>query len=235
MNIRKKILGVVGLCIFLGVIVSISFIFIKRFGPMIESPDKVREIIGGYGVWAYLIYFLFYIFQIFFAPVPGQVLNVASGMLFGPFRGFLVSWGSVIAGGFLAMLVSRCLGKKILYWFLEEKALGFERELTRRGLAMIIFLAIFPNPIGDGLYYLAGLTAIPLKFLIGIIALCRIPGIAAYVFLGDRILKAGVKGGVIAGIGFLLAVVLYFLFKDKFERFFERMGTELLNLNLPSK
>ncbi len=149
MKIGKKILGVVSLCIFLGVIISISMIFIKKFGTVIESPVEIRKIIAGYGVWAYLIYFLIYIFQIFFAPVPGQVLNVASGMLFGPVRGFLVSWSSVIVGGFLAMLVSRYLGKKILQWFLEEKALGFERELTRRGLPMILFLAIFPNPIGD--------------------------------------------------------------------------------------
>lgn len=227
----KTIVGILSIVIFLAFIILISLLFMKKFGSIIDDPIRLRQAIGEYGIVAYAIYFLLYIFQIFFAPVPGQVLNVASGMLFGTFRGFLVSWLAVILGGFLAMLFSRYLGKRLLKWFLEEKALNFEEVITRRGLSLIIFLAIFPNPIGDGLFYLAGLTSIPLKILIFIIAICRIPGILIYVIAGNKIMSAGIKGWIIGGIGFLLALLLYYFFRRNIELVFEKYMKRISVLN----
>ncbi len=219
---RRQIFGVISILLILVIIILVSIIFVSNFKSIINDPVAVRESIQGYGMMAYLVYFLLYIFQIFFAPIPGQVLNIVSGMLFGPLKGFLISWFAVITGGFLAMLVSRFFGKKILHLFLEERALGFEKEITRRGLPLILFLALFPNPIGDGLFYLAGLTTISLKVLIFIIALCRIPGILIYVIAGDKVMSSGFKGWIIGGIGFILAIALYFIYRRKFERLFDR-------------
>ncbi len=218
----KKILGIAGIFLFVVVIGVVSIIFVRNFGSIMENPKNLRDAIGDYGFVSFLIYLLLYIFQIFFAPVPGQVLNIVSGMLFGTFQGFLISWFSVIIGGFLAMLFARWFGKKILHWFLEEKAMRFENEITQRGLPLILFLALFPNPIGDGLFYLAGLTNIPIRILTFLIALCRIPGILIYVIAGDKIISAGAKGWIIGSIGFVVAIVLYLIFKKKFESVFEK-------------
>lgn len=219
---RKKIFGFLGTIGFFVIIFAASIIFIRNFNFIINDPTAVRGVIQRYGLTAYFIYFLFYVFQIFFAPVPGQVLNVASGMLFGPLKGFLISWVAVMTGGLLAMLVSRFWGKKILCLFLEERAANFETTITRRGLPLILFLALFPNPVGDGIFYLAGLTNIPIWILSGLIGLCRIPGILIYVFMGDRVISSGLKGWVIGGIGFMIAIVLYFIFRKRLERVFEK-------------
>ncbi len=225
----KRFLGFSGTIIFFAIIVSVSIIFVKNFNFIINDPAAVRDAIQRYGLVAYLMYFLLYIFQIFFAPIPGQVLNVTSGMLFGPFKGFLVSWLAVLIGGYLAMFVGRFLGRKILYLFAAEKAMHFEQMITNKGLPLILFLAIFPNPIGDGLFYLAGLTMIPLRVLIILIGLCRIPGILVYVIAGDRIMAMGIKGWVIGGFGFMIALILYFLLRKKMEKFFEKY---IKNFNL---
>jgi uncharacterized membrane protein YdjX (TVP38/TMEM64 family) len=218
---RKQILGVISTLVIIAVIILISIIFVSNFKSIINDPVVVRETIQRYGIMAYLVYFLLYIFQIFFAPIPGQILNIVSGMLFGAFKGFLISWLAVIIGGSLAMLVSRFFGKRIINLFLEENAINFEREITRRGLPLILFLALFPNPVGDGLFYLAGLTTLPLKILIFVIALCRIPGILIYVIAGDKTLSLGLKGWLIGGLGSLLAIIFYLIFNRKIERLFE--------------
>ncbi|MEO0123219.1 MAG: VTT domain-containing protein [candidate division WOR-3 bacterium] len=218
----KRFLGFCGTIVFFTIIVLVSIIFVKNFNFIVNDPEAVRDAIQRYGLVSYFIYFLLYIFQIFFAPIPGQVLNIASGMLFGPLKGFLVSWLAVIVGGFLAMLVARVFGKKILYLFAEEGTSRLEQMITKKGLPLVLFLAIFPNPIGDGLFYLAGLTMIPLKVLIVIIGFCRIPGILIYVVAGDRIMAMGIKGWVMGGVGFLIALILYFLLRKKVEEFFEK-------------
>jgi uncharacterized membrane protein YdjX (TVP38/TMEM64 family) len=218
----RKIAGLIGVAVFMLFVLFFSLFFVRKFSALMEDPAGVRQSIAAYGSVAYLVYSLLYIFQIFFAPVPGQVLNVASGMLFGAWRGFLLSWAAGATGGFLALVVSRYLGRSVLYWFLEEKAAGFEKEVSRRGLPLIAFLALFPNPIGDGLFYLAGLTGIPLKVLVPMIAFLRVPGILIYVVAGDRIMMSGGRGWIIGSVGFLAAIVLYVVCGKKLEKIFEK-------------
>lgn len=218
----KRAIGIVGLLVLVGFILVVSYIFVNRFGEITENPQRIREIVRGYGVWGYLFFALLNIFQIIFAPVPGNVVTVSSGMLFGFFRGIVITWISVIIGGSFVLSVSRGFGRRMLEYLLDEKAQKFENLITRKGVSFILLLSIFPNPIGDGLFYLAGLTTIPLKILIPLIALGRLPGIILAVFLGDRLLTAGLAGWIVAGLGFVTIVALYLIFGKKIERIFER-------------
>ncbi len=222
-SILKRLIGIAGVVIFIAFLSIVSFLFIKNFGGLVENPQHIREVVTDYGISGYLVFALINIFQILFAPIPGQVMTLSSGILFGIVGGIVVTWVSVMIGGTIAMSVSRLLGRKILDYLLDEKAKGFERKITKRGLPFIMFLAIFPNPIGDGLFYLAGITDLPLKILLPLIALGRLPGIVISVLIGDRILVAGIKGWIIGSIGFLLAALCYITFRRKLEALAERI------------
>jgi len=219
----KRIIGITGVVIFISFILIISYVVVDKFGNIIENSLKIREVVAGYGMWAYLVFSLVNIFQIFFAPVPGHIVTVSSGILFGSFRGIIITWVSIIIGGSAVMVFSRFFGHKMIYYLLDEKAQNFEMEVTKRGIPFILLLSIFPNPIGDGLFYLAGITNVPLKLLIPLIAFGRLPGIVVSVIVGDRLFTAGIKGWIIAGVGFLIAVILYIIFGKKLEILFERI------------
>jgi len=219
----KRVLGIIGLVIFICFILIVSYIFVSRFGEITENPQKIREIVRAYGVWGYLVFALLNIFQIIFAPVPGNVVTVSSGMLFGFFRGIIITWVSVIIGGSIVMVIARVFGRRMLEYFLDEKARRFESIVTKKGIAFILLLSIFPNPIGDGLFYLAGLTTIRLKVLIPLITLGRLPGIVLAVFLGDTLLTVGIAGWLLAGIGFLTVFALYIVFGPTIEKLLEKI------------
>jgi len=218
----KKVIGIIGLVVFVCFILIVSYIFVSRFGEITENPQKIRAIVLEYGVWGYLFFALLNIFQIIFAPVPGNVVTISSGMLFGFFRGIIITWVSVIIGGSIVMVIARAFGRRMLEYLLNEKAQKFESLITRKGVSFILLLSIFPNPIGDGLFYLAGLTTIRLKILIPLIALGRLPGIVLAVFLGDMLLTAGIAAWIFAGLGFLTVLGLYFIFGQKIEKLFEK-------------
>lgn len=220
MNLRRA-LGIVVVVVFILLLIGGSIWLLRRFGHLTGDPTALRQAIAGYGAWAYVVYTLAYIVQILFAPMPGQVLNIAAGMLFGPAQGILVTWISNAIGGFLAMSISRYMGRRVLEWFLEDKFVKFGDYATKHGMPLLIFLALFPTPIGDGLFYLAGLTTVPLRWLTLIITVCRLPGFAIYVLAGDQILKAGVTGWILGGIGAVAVVLLYLLFGKRFETAFE--------------
>jgi uncharacterized membrane protein YdjX (TVP38/TMEM64 family) len=219
----RRLIGIAGTVLFFSFIVFISYLFIRKYGFLLKDPVEFRAAIRGYGSRGYLIYLLLYILQIVFAPIPGQVLSISSGILFGVGKGIVISWIAVILGGGLTIVLSRVLGRKILEFILDEKAWKFEREITRRGLSFILFLSIFPTPVGDGVFYLAGLTDIALRVLIPIISLGRLPGLVIWVLLGDKIIRAGIAGWIIGILGSFCAVGLYVVFQKRFEAFFEKM------------
>lgn len=221
-KLQKRLIGIAGIILFIIFIVLVSTIFLQRFGNIVKNPVAVRETVLGYGMWSYLIFSLFNIFQIIFAPIPGHVVTVSSGILFGFVRGTLVTWVSVIIGGSIVMVIARYFGRKMLDFLLDEKAKKFEADVTRKGISFILLLSIFPNPLGDGLFYLAGITNVPLRVLIPLIAIGRLPGIVLSVLIGDKLLTAGILGWIIGIGGFIIAVILYMLFNKKIEMVFER-------------
>jgi uncharacterized membrane protein YdjX (TVP38/TMEM64 family) len=214
-KLQKRLIGVAGIIIFAVFIVLVSGIFLQHFGDIVKNPIAVRDAVLEYGMWGYLVFSIFNIFQIIFAPVPGHVVTVSSGILFGFVRGTLVTWVSVVIGGSIVMVIARYYGRKMLDFLLDEKAKKFEADVTRKGIPFILLLSIFPNPLGDGLFYLAGITNVPLRVLIPLIAAGRLPGIVLSVLVGDKLLTAGI-------LGWIIAVILYMLFGKKIEAVFER-------------
>lgn len=219
----KKIIGISGSVLFIAFIIIGSIIIISKFGNILNNPEAMRKNLSAYGIWSVLLFILLNMFQIFFAPIPGHFINVAAGAVFGSTKGIVISWIGVIMGGTLVMLTARYFGKKALYYILDEKALRFEREITKRGLPFILFLSVFPNPIGDGIFYLAGITNLPLKILMPMIFIGRIPGLILSVLIGDKLYGAGVNAWVIGGTSLITALILYFVFRKNLENFFERL------------
>ena len=62
----KRVIGIIGTVILVIFILIVSYVFVSRFGDIMKNPHKIREIIVGYGVWGYLVFSLFNIFQIIF-------------------------------------------------------------------------------------------------------------------------------------------------------------------------
>ncbi len=220
---RRKILAVVSLIIYLAIVIVVSVIFVRQFGSLVNDPEQIRDKIERSGIVGYFIFAILNIFQIVFAPVPGHIFTVSSGFLFGAVKGIIVTWTSIIIGGSIAMFISRLFGKKAIEILLDEKAQRLEKIITRRGIPFIFLLAALPNPIGDTLFYLVGLTNIPFSLLVIVIAIGRLPGTIVAVLIGDTLLMTGVRGWIIAGLGLIAIIVLYLIFGRFLENYFEKI------------
>lgn len=222
-NRTRKLIGIASLTVSIFVVMIVSFAIFNRFEELIEDPRQLRDFIAVYRTWGYLVYGAMNVVQVLFAPIPGLVLTVSSGIIFGMFRGIIVSWLSVMIGGYGAMLIARHFGRRIMYNILDENAKRFESQISNKGLPLIFLLSLIPNPVGDGLFYLAGLTDVPCRVLILVIASARLPGIAISVFLGNKLLEFDTSIRLISGFGFLLIVAAYFIFVKKLEALFARI------------
>ena len=169
---------------------AMSAIFWSLSEPLVyllHQGDVARSWVGQFGYWAPLVYVGIFAMQILIAPMPGQFLGVMSGYIFGIFLGSLYSIIALAIGAGLAMLIARRFGRPLLERFVEPDQLRlWERKLYMRSPVNWGVLFVFPVP--DFVFYLAGLSSIPLIRLIPSVIIGRSLGL---VF-------AGIAGGLTA-------------------------------------
>jgi uncharacterized membrane protein YdjX (TVP38/TMEM64 family) len=227
-RVIKKTIGIAGISLFTAFIIIVTVLILQRYGTILANPGEIRKAAQGYGVWSFAFFIFCNILQTVFAPVPGHFINISAGIVFGTVRGIAISWVGMAAGGSMVMLLARYAGKKFLYYILAEKAFRFEAEISKKGLPFLLLLAVFPNPIGDGVFYLAGVTAIPLRLIMPAIFLGRIPGIILSVVIGDKLYGAFARQWIVCGIGILCTIVLYVAAGKHIEKLFERVWKRCL-------
>jgi uncharacterized membrane protein YdjX (TVP38/TMEM64 family) len=114
------------------------------------------------------------IVQIVVAPVPGYVVQIASGYLFGSFWGGV--WASIglLIGAMLAMWLARTFGRPLV-----ERLVGAQRldkwETTTHSDSVIVWFILILSPTGDLPYFLAGLSSVRFRTIFLLSLAIRVP------------------------------------------------------------
>jgi uncharacterized membrane protein YdjX (TVP38/TMEM64 family) len=114
--------------------------------------------------------------QIVVAPIPGYVVQVAAGFLFGPLWGGV--WGSVglIVGASIAFWLARFYGRP-----LAGRLVGHERleqwERVTHSSSTVVWFVLLLSPIGDLPYFLAGLARVSFIKVLLLTLVVRVPSV----------------------------------------------------------
>jgi len=139
--------------------------------------------------------------------LPGSVLTLAGGALFGPVLGTFYSLTSATVGATLAFLIARYLAAG----WVSRKAGGWTKQLItgveEEGCRFVAFVRLAPIVPFNVLNYALGLTRIRLLDFVVASYVFMLPGAVAYTYLGyaGRAAMAGGEGLIGKG---LLALAL---------------------------
>lgn len=114
MKKKKLILRIITTITILSFILIFAYIIYDLFNPLkellINGNDKdFSETIESYGIWKYVFMILFSTFQIFMTIMPGEPIQVLSGIICGPFLGVLVCLAGVAIGNLFMFLLVRTI------------------------------------------------------------------------------------------------------------------------------
>ena len=134
--------------------------------------------------------------------LPGSVLTIAGGALFGPVWGTLYSLTGATLGATLAFLVARYLA----FDWVARKAGGRLKQLIegveKESWHFIAFVRLVPLFPFNLLNYALGLTRVSLPHFIVTSYICMLPGAIAFTYLGyaGREAAAGSAGSIQKGL-----------------------------------
>ncbi len=176
------------------------------------DPDAVRAWLAGLGPAAPLLFILLYAAATLLF-LPGILLTLAGGALFGPVWGTVLNLTGATLGATLAFLVARHLAGD---WVAGKSGPRLQRlvgGVEREGWRFVAFVRLVPLFPFNLLNYALGLTRIPLRAYGLATAVCMAPAAAAYTYLGyaGREAAAGGAGAIRKGLlalGVLAAVAL---------------------------
>ena len=156
--------------------------------------------------------------QIFLAILPGEPIEVISGMCYGPIGGLLIVYIGIIISCSIIFLLVKKFGRSFIYSFAEkEKIEKLEKDkifLNPNRIDIIIFILFFiPGTPKDLLTYFGGLLPInPKKFII-ISSIARFPSIISSTIVGNNIIYGNWKNIVaIYVVTLVISVILLYIF-----------------------
>lgn len=145
------------------------------------------------GFWAPLAFVATYaITAVLF--LPGSVMTLTGGALFGPLWGTLYSLTGATLGATLAFLIARHLGADWVAAKVSGQLKRLIQGVEAEGWRFVAFLRLVPLFPFNLINYALGVTGIRLSHYVVATYLCMLPGALAYSYLGDAGREA-VSGG----------------------------------------
>ena len=205
--------------VFITIVILIAIIFWTPFTKLLSNVENVKQSVENTGALAPLVFICIIILQVLFAPIPGQIVAMASGYIFGVWRGFIYMMiGSTIAS-FTIFFFSRKFGRPFVEKILKKKTIKKMDKFVANGGGLALFLMyLLPFFPDDAICYLAGLTKIKIRNLVLISIFGRFPEYLLLCFIGAGF-AMGSKLSIIALSSFSVLLIILYLKRDQLEKF----------------
>lgn len=190
-----------------------------------RHPEELRRLVYDWGAWAPAGIVLLQMVQVIIAPLPGNALSFAAGYALGVWPTIIWLMVGILLGATADFLIVRLLGRRILRRLVPAERLArLDAQVVRRGTFFIFLLLLVPNPIGDWVYYLAGLTAMPLWLFLGLVLAARLPSNLLETWVGSTATGFGVREWAALGLVAVAMALVYYTYRERIQALLERLS-----------
>jgi len=200
---------------------------IEQFWAVLSDREETARFVEAFGEGAPIVFMLFQVLQVIFAPVPGEATGFIGGYLFGVARGFVYSSIALTIGSWINFYIGRFFGKRYLRKLVPERHLvRFDRLVSQKGVMLIFILFIFPGFPKDYLCLFLGLSALPFKVFILMAAIGRMPGTFILSLQGAMLFEENYLPLIAALLISALAAYLGYRFREPLNRWIEEQNRQ---------
>lgn len=185
-------------------------------GPLTQlfnNREELIKIVEDLGPLGPLAYIGLQTLQTVVAPIPGNAVGAIGGLLFG-WWGILWTTIGATLGATLVFWISRRFGRVLVEKIVKKESLEkFDFVIGKRASIILFLIFLIPGLPDDVVCYVAGLTDVPIKKLIVIFALGRLPAVVGNNIIGTGLSEGNI--GLVVGLVAVGAIIFAILYKQQ--------------------
>lgn len=205
MKSKKKELLIILLCFM--IMGGICLLLYKPMMNIFENPQTLRTQLQNLGIIGQLIFVGIMALQVIFVFLPGEIIEIMAGFIYGPLGGMIACMlGSAIGSAFIYLFVKK-FGVKFIDRFIgldKVNEVEFLKNKEKRNI--LCFLIFFiPGTPKDLLTYFIPLTDMKLTTFLTITTFARIPSIITSTIGGHAL---GIENYIFSIVVFVITGII---------------------------
>lgn len=211
-----KFLGLIAFVVVVGIVVALMWPYIADIfteGGVERLVTRVRDA-GPAGVFILLGMQLL---QIIVAFIPGEVVQLAAGLMYGPFLGAaVVLLGCVISSAIVYQLV-HLLGAPFVQSMVSTEHLEKFHKFEKSGKLDIVVFVLFLIPAmpKDVFTYLVPLTNMKMGRFLLLSTIGRVPGVLASTYVAHGLSEGAIAGPIVIVAIIAVIAIIAVVFRDR--------------------
>ncbi len=229
-SLKKKILRTILIVLLFGGILILGYFFLVWTGiwESVNTVEKVKNLILGFGFYGRLVFVTLQFLQVTILPIPSAITTIAGSIIYGPFQAFLLSLSGVLLGSFVAFLLGRTFGKKIVVFMVgKETCEKWQQGLSKAKYSFLVMMLLpfFPD---DVLCLVAGMTDMSWDFFAICQFITRPIGILVTCYVGSGQLIPYHGWGLVVWTVLLISVIIILFLTTKYKENIEKFMIKLI-------
>lgn len=199
--LKQKKKTILVTCLLIGLFTLICLFLYKPFITLFENPQALKQELSKFGIFGQLFMIMIMALQIVFAFLPGEIIEVMSGFLYGSIGGMFICMLGSFIGSTLVFSFVRKFGLRFITRFFRIEQIhniNFINDTQKRNILLFIIFFV-PGTPKDILTYIMPLTDIKLSTFLFITTFARIPSI----------ITSTVGGSAIASNQFSFSILIF--------------------------
>ena len=205
---RTRIAGGVALLI----IAAVAIVYWRQsIWATFGDQALIQERVTALGPWGPLVTVALNALQVLLAPVPGYVIGLANGYLFGIWLGTAYSMLGLLIGSAIAMFLGRVFGRPLVERLIKPETLSrWDQIADRRGPVFFFLVFLVPGLPDDVASFIVGLSTLGIPRMVVLALLGRLPGVVVSSWIGANVVDLPLLAWIplIAGVAGLAWVFL---------------------------
>lgn len=203
--------------LFIALIIGLVLVFRTELWGLFQDREAIRLWISGKGFAGPAAFIGLQVLQVVVFVIPGEVVQVAGGYVFGFGLGSLYSLIGITFGSLANFYAGRLLGRPFVESiFSAEKIKGIEAATgTGKGAAGFFLLFLIPGIPKDVLCYVAGISKLGLPTFLLVSMVGRLPGILGSAYMGSATYSGSYRGAILVLAVAAILFALGLAFKER--------------------
>lgn len=186
-----------------------------------ETQEKFSNWVESFGSWGILVLILVQILQVVIFIIPGEIVEVGAGLLYGTIGGYLICTIGIIIATLIAYFLHYLFGKKFIKKMVDDETIEKVTKSSTKAEVLIFFALLFPGIPKDVFIYVAPYAKIPFLRFIIISTIARFPSVISSNIMGDSIIKGHFKLSIFIMISSAIIALLGIIFNKQITEFID--------------